>query len=39
MATPFFVIGWLMVVMVVDAYTVRLVPEEGGSKGDKSQNM
>lgn len=26
--TPFFLIGWLIAVMLVDAYTVRLVPDD-----------
>ena len=27
-ATPLFLIGWLIAVMLVDAYTVRLVPDD-----------
>lgn len=35
-ATPLFLVGWLIAVMFVDAYTVRLVPDEGDRNIDKS---
>lgn len=37
-STPFFLIAYLFGVMLVDSYTVRLVPDEGESPENKRQS-